>query len=306
MEVTFSAEAAAACAASVAARGEFGAVSIPGTALTLVRRATCRGSSAADELANTLRLHLLLIPVPAHRLCMTLSTPHTDAAESSDIVHQVYEGGLKIWECARSLAAFVATHVAEWKAAVAPRPLRVLELGCGHGLAGLAALHVGADVVHFCDFVCLLPLPLSLSFPLFFTTCVHPQNEEVLRTVTLANVAQNSPGRLGDVRLFAGDWTAVAALFAREGLCYDIVLGSDTVYCPASLVPLLTVTRAALDPAHAPHTAFFTGRTYYFGVGGGTRDLCRTLATTFPDLAWSRAEHFTRGVERETIAVTFA
>ena len=78
-------------------------------------------------------------------------------------MHQVYEGGLKIWECARSLAAFVATHVAEWRAAVAPRPLRVLELGCGHGLAGLAALHGGAEIVHFCDFVCfLLFLFLSL------------------------------------------------------------------------------------------------------------------------------------------------
>ena len=124
--------------------------------------------------------------------------------------------------------------------------------------------------------------------------------------MTLANVAQNSPGRLGAVRLFAGDWTAVAALLARAGLCYDIVLGSDTVYCPASLAPLLAVTRAALDPAHAPHTAFFTGRTYYFGVGGGTRDLCRALARTCPDLAWHRAEHFARGVERETIAITFA
>ena len=84
-------------------------------------------------------------------------------------MHQVYEGGLKIWECARSLAAFVATHIAEWKAAAAPRPLRVLELGCGHGLAGLAALHGGADVVHFCDFVCLSPV--SLFVALFLTAC---------------------------------------------------------------------------------------------------------------------------------------
>lgn len=221
-------------------------------------------------------------------------------------MHQVYEGGLKIWECARSLAAFVATHVAEWRAAVAPRPLRVLELGCGHGLAGLAALHGGAEIVHFCDFVCFLHFLFSFSSSSFHVFLQSPfQNEEVLRTVTLANVAQNSPGQLGGVRLFAGDWTAVAALLAREDLHYDIVLGSDTVYCPESLVPLLTVTRAALDPAHAPHTAFFTGRTYYFGVGGGTRDLCRTLASTFPDLASSRAEHFTRGVERETIAITF-
>ena len=61
MEVTFSAEDAVACAAAVAARGEFGAVNIPGTDLALVRRATCRGSSAADELASSLRLSLFLL-----------------------------------------------------------------------------------------------------------------------------------------------------------------------------------------------------------------------------------------------------
>jgi len=53
-------------------------------------------------------------------------------------------------------------------------------------------------------------------------------------------------------------------------------------------------------------TAFFTGRTYYFGVGGGTRDLTRTLTSSFPNLRWHRAEHFTRGVERETVAITLA
>ena len=136
---------------------------------------------------------------------------------------------------------------------------------------------------------------------------------------------RNCSDRLEGVRLFAGDWKDVAKLLERERLHYDVVLGSDTVYCPESLVALLTVTTAALDPANkasAPaegsasgdvddrfdgtSTAFFTGRTYYFGVGGGTRDLCRTLEKDFPNLRWHRAEHFTRGVERETVAITLA
>ena len=120
----------------------------------------------------------------------------------------------------------------------------------------------------------------------------------------------------------------VAKLLEREGLHYDVVLGSDTVYCLESLVPLLTVTSAALDPANSKSTsaseqepvqpsdvddrfdgrstAYFTGRTYYFGVGGGTRDLCRTLTKDFPHLCYHRAEHFTRGVERETVAINLA
>lgn len=140
----------------------------------------------------------------------------------------------------------------------------------------------------------------------------------MLREVTLFNVAKNCPGRLGDVRVFAGDWADVAALLRREHLCYDVVLGSDTVYSVASLAPLLAVTAAALDPAapardgaeghllRGSSTAFFTGRTYYFGVGGGTRDLCRLVESAHPELCWQRAEHFAQGVERETVAIAFA
>ena len=143
--------------------------------------------------------------------------------------------------------------------------------------------------------------------------------------MTLFNVAKNCPGRLGDVRVFAGDWADVAALLQREHLCYDVVLGSDTVYSVSSLASLLSVTAAALDPAtrlgetaedasdeskgwllKGRSTAFFTGRSYYFGVGGGTRDLCRLVDSTHPELCWRRAEHFAQGVERETVAISFA
>ena len=39
----------------------------------------------------------------------------------------------------------------------------VLELGCGHGLPGMAALLGGADIVHFCDFVCSIFVSLFIS-----------------------------------------------------------------------------------------------------------------------------------------------
>lgn len=74
--------------------------------------------------------------------------------EESDIVPTVYEGGMKVWECAKGLTEFVFRSIADWKKS---GPIRILEVGCGHGLPGIAAL-MSCDVsepvdVHFCDYV---------------------------------------------------------------------------------------------------------------------------------------------------------
>lgn len=74
--------------------------------------------------------------------------------EESDIVPNVYEGGMKVWECAKGLTEFVFANIAAWKK---DGPIKILEVGCGHGLPGIAAL-MSCDVsepvdVHFCDYV---------------------------------------------------------------------------------------------------------------------------------------------------------
>ena len=60
-----------------------------------------------------------------------------------------------------------------------------------------------------------------------------------MKFVTLPNIVRNCPEHLSGVRLFSGDWKDVAKLLEREGLHYDVILGSDTVYCPESLNALL-------------------------------------------------------------------
>jgi len=60
--------------------------------------------------------------------------------QKSDLIPQVYEGGLKIWECSVDLVRFLLSDHVEF------RDRKVLELGCGAGLPGIFAHSQGAAV----------------------------------------------------------------------------------------------------------------------------------------------------------------
>jgi cyclopropane fatty-acyl-phospholipid synthase-like methyltransferase len=63
-----------------------------------------------------------------------------------DIVPGVYEGGFKLWECTSDLLRFLVDH----PQLVAGK--RVLEMGCGHGLAAVLAAKLGATSLGLQDF----------------------------------------------------------------------------------------------------------------------------------------------------------
>ena len=65
----------------------------------------------------------------------------------SDLIPGIYEGGMKIWECAHDLIEYLATE-----SAISLCGRRVLELGCGVGLPEIFALLCGAECAHFQDF----------------------------------------------------------------------------------------------------------------------------------------------------------
>ncbi|CAB1312408.1 unnamed protein product [Coregonus sp. 'balchen'] len=68
------------------------------------------------------------------------------AAQSSDLISGVYEGGLKVWECTYDLLELLEREGETFGGK------RVLDLGCGAGLLGLLALKRGASQVHFQDY----------------------------------------------------------------------------------------------------------------------------------------------------------
>jgi hypothetical protein len=65
-----------------------------------------------------------------------------ELSKDSDLKTGIYEGGLKIWECAIDLASHVASNVNV-------KDLHILELGCGAGLPGIVAGVKGASEIHF-------------------------------------------------------------------------------------------------------------------------------------------------------------
>lgn len=115
----------------------------------------------------------------------------------SDLIPGEYGGGYKVWECTRDLVEYL--HSCSFYNSTKGR---VLELGCGIGLPGIAALCLGIshDCAYFCDF-----------------------NRSVLVETTWPSICANVHHRLkmGEelkskfVKCFSGDWMQVSKLFQR-------------------------------------------------------------------------------------------
>lgn len=63
-----------------------------------------------------------------------------------DIIPGVYEGGCKVWECTLDLLKFMSENNINLEGK------KVLDIGCGHGLLGIAALLGGAACCYFQDY----------------------------------------------------------------------------------------------------------------------------------------------------------
>lgn len=163
----------------------------------------------------------------------------------SDLIPGVYEGGLKVWECAFDLVEYLAKSEIQFSGK------RVLELGCGAGLPAIFTLMKGAENVHFQDY-----------------------NPQVIDYVTIPSVLLNinltSPTAdlttltNSKCKFYSGDWSTLTQLIPLRQ--YDIILTSETIYSSSSQPKLLAALKHLLCPLEG--VAYVAAKSYYFGVGG--------------------------------------
>ncbi|KAK3915168.1 Histidine protein methyltransferase 1-like protein [Frankliniella fusca] len=206
----------------------------------------------------------------------------------SDLVPAKYEGGLKIWECTEDLLS--------WLSSAGPNAnlegKYVLDLGCGAGLLGIAALKHGATVV-FQDY-----------------------NREVLDSCTIPNVLLNildeESERLIENKdecgphceFYSGDWSSFPDKLQEQrktGIKFDYILTSETIYNPYNYNKLIDVFKKCLNTTG---TVYLAAKTYYFGVGGSLREFETTLekdGSLKSEVCWKCPA----GVSREILKITF-
>ncbi|XP_064647973.1 histidine protein methyltransferase 1 homolog isoform X2 [Lineus longissimus] len=191
---------------------------------------------------------------------------------SSDLIPNVYEGGLKTWECSVDLVHYLSLEDIAW------RGINVCEIGCGSGLPGLYAYIQGATVT-FTDY-----------------------NKEVLEKVTIPNTILNiedpENSDLSSVssrcQFLAGDWSYVQEQLDQR---FDVILTSETIYNPANYKKLYNIMEKLLKDSGK---IFIAAKTYYFGVGGGTRDF-EDMVKNLGEFSIKIVKLFEEGVQREIL-----
>uniref|UniRef100_A0A7E4VDG4 protein-histidine N-methyltransferase n=1 Tax=Panagrellus redivivus TaxID=6233 RepID=A0A7E4VDG4_PANRE len=119
--------------------------------------------------------------------------------ESSDLDRHVYEGGLKVWECAYDLAGHLDQIDIAGKS--------IIELGCGAGLPAITALKKGA-----------------------LKAVLQDYNQSVIDLVTKPNLTLNSIPE-SSASTIATSWASIAnGSTDLPDKSFDLIFTSETIY----------------------------------------------------------------------------
>ncbi|CAH0715676.1 unnamed protein product, partial [Brenthis ino] len=192
----------------------------------------------------------------------------------SDLVTGTYEGGLKIWECTYDLVEFFEENpeIASFQ------KLKVLDLGCGAGILGIYAFLKGAFVT-FQDY-----------------------NKEIIEISTIPNVLlnideENIEEEIKRCKFYSGDWESFDKLL-METEKFDIIMTAETIYNQKNYAKLLSLLKNRISESG---TIFVAAKTYYFGVGGGTREFETSLKKN--DLTSEVVWKTNIGIQREILKI---
>ena len=216
--------------------------------------------------------------------------------KNSDVVTGFYEGGLKLWECTLDLMTYLESlnvkSIFTDKMSGSPQKIsrkehglntdtvNVLDLGCGHGLAGIHA---------FLQFSSLAGKP---NVKVFF----QDLNRDVLKYCTAPNLFLNIDGTCStrkncDItnaffepnhfQFWSGDWLSL--LDNEQWNCevdeqkgFDLILTADTIYAEPQIKKLALFLNTTLAKQNGG-IALVAAKRYYFGTGGNVEDFIKEI-----------------------------
>lgn len=79
----------------------------------------------------------------------------------------------------------------------------------------------------------------------------------------------------GNTKFFSGDWAGLRQLVIDKSLKYDVILMAETVYNTKYYDVLIELLLQVLQQPNGQ--IYLASKTYYFGVGGGTREFEKAM-----------------------------
>lgn len=130
------------------------------------------------------------------------------------------------------------------------------------------------------------------------------QNKEVLEHVTIPNILLNieedeREKEIIKCKFYSGDWDSFNNKLGSSEL-YDLIFTSETIYNMCNYEKLINLIMKRLSNNGIVYVA---AKTYYFGVGGGTRqfeDKIKDNGNLKSEVCWIS----TGGIQREILKIT--